>query len=227
VEAAPAPAVEPAPAPAPSGYTLVLIKTGPRSGQLPKEENDAAFAGHFANMQRMSETRQLVVAGPYGERRHDNALRGVFVMASAERAQAAAWAATDPATQAGVFVQEHHALVTDAPFVRALENGLARRAQNLAAGRPAEEGEKMRSYVLLTAEHFDLAERELRPLLDPAGGVYFLARLDDSRAFALLDAETQTEAAERFAPQLAELGAHTLDEWYSSAELMRLVEPGY
>lgn len=211
--------------PAEHAYTLVLIQTGPRSGKLSKEENDRAFAGHFENMGRMAEARQLVVAGPYGEERHDPNLRGLFVLDSAERAEAESWASTDPTARAGVFVLEFHDLATDAPLLRALEADLAWRAQQEAEGRTPNPGEGARPYVLLTAEHGDLARRELAPLLSSEGGVYLLASLDGTRALALLDAEDVAEARERFAPQLENLGAHVLDEWFASSQLARLVEP--
>lgn len=206
------------------GYTLVFLKTGPKSGQLAPEENAQAFAGHFANMARLAEARQLVVAGPFGQERHDPALRGLFVLASAERDQARAWAETDPTTQAGVFVLEYHELATEAALAAALERDLAARAAQAAEGKTPQPGEGARSYVLLTAEHGDLAERELAGLRTAEGGVFLLARLDGTRAFALLDAQDLAEARERFGPQLANLGAHVLDEWFASAELARLVD---
>src|SRR5688572_11146031 len=76
-------------------YTLVLIRTGPRSGQLTAEENQRAFQGHFDNMQRMAEAGQLVLAGPYGERRSAPDLRGIFVLGTKTRTEAEAWAGTD------------------------------------------------------------------------------------------------------------------------------------
>jgi hypothetical protein len=93
-----------------------------------------------------------------------------------------------------------------------------------AEGKTPSPGEGARPYVLLTAEHGELAERELAPLLTREGGVFLLARLDGSRAFALLDAQDLDEARERFAPQLENLGAHELDEWFASGELASLVE---
>ena len=67
------PAASPAPTPAPNQnyddalakrlgadargmkmYVLVLLKTGPKP-DLPKEENERAFAGHFANITRLAE----------------------------------------------------------------------------------------------------------------------------------------------------------------------------
>jgi len=205
-------------------YTLVLIKTGPKSGQLSQEENQRAFAGHFANMGRLAAERKLVVAGPYGTTRSDPELRGIFVLASAERAEAEAWAATDPTTQAGVFRLEFHELATDAPLLRALEADLAWRVEMEAAGKTPSPGDGARPYVLLTAEHGDLARRELGPLLSREGGVFLLAELDGTRALALLDAADVAEARERFAPQLENLGAHVLDDWFASAQLATLVE---
>lgn len=210
--------------PLPPAYTLVFLKTGPKSGQLAQEENAQAFAGHFANMGRLAEARQLLVAGPFGKERHDPALRGLFVLASAQRDEARAWAETDPTTQAGVFVLEYHDLATEAPLAAALERALAREAQREAEGKTPDPAAGARPYVLLTAEHGDLAERELSGLCTREGGVLFLARLDGTRAFALLDANDLAEARERFGPQLESLGAHVLDEWFASAELAGLVQ---
>jgi uncharacterized protein YciI len=206
-------------------HTLVFLRSGPMSGKLSPDENRAAFAGHFTNMGRMAEARQLLVAGPFGPGRHDPDLRGIFVLASGERAEAEGWAATDPTTQAGVFVLEFHDLATDAPLRRALEADLAWRAAEEAAGRTPRPEEGARPYVLLTAEHGDLAQRELAPLRTPEGGVFLLARLDGTRAWAVLDAASAEEARQRFAPQLENLGAHVLDEWFASRQLAHLADP--
>jgi uncharacterized protein YciI len=215
---------EPEEAPVPRGCTLVFLKTGPRSGQLSPDENRRAFEGHFANMERMAGAGQLLVAGPFGQGRHDPTLRGIFVLASAERGEAKRWALTDPTTQAGVFVPEFHDLATEAPLAAALERDLARAAEQKASGRTPEPGEGARPYVLLTAEDGTRAERELAPLRTSAGGVFLIGRLDGSRAFAILDARDLAEARERFAPQLENLGAHVLDEWFASDQLARMVE---
>lgn len=226
-DAAPAaPAREPKPAAEASStpnYTLVLIKTGPQSGKLTKEENDRAFAGHFANMERMSEEGQLLVAGPYGERRHDPDLRGIFVLATSDRAEAERQASTDPTTQAGVFVLEYHTLATTSPLAAALERALAWVDAQKAAGRTPAPGEHARTYVWLTAEHGDLAQREFTPLQNADGGVYLTAALDGTRALVLLDADSLAMAEERFAPQLAEIGTYTLDEWFGTDELAAMV----
>jgi uncharacterized protein YciI len=221
-----APGSTPAGVPAEPGYTLVLIRTGPKSGQLSAEENQRAFAGHFANMERMAREGQLVLAGPYGEARSASDLRGIFVLDTTARTEAEAWAGTDPTTQARVFRLEFHALATAAPLRRALAEDMAWRERELAAGRTPQPGEGGRVYVLLTAEQGEAARRELAPLSSSDGGVLFLARLDGTRALALLDVSSLEEARERFAPQLEHLGPYTLDEWFASAQLARLPELG-
>lgn len=204
-------------------YTLVHLKTGPRSGALSPEENARAFAGHFANMERMAFARQLVLAGPYGETRHDPALRGVFVLDTGDREEARAWAACDPTTQAGVFVQEFHDLRTAVPLEIVLEAGLARLERARAAGEEPQPGDGARPWVLLTAEHGDLAHAELDPLCTPEGGVFLLADLDQGRAWAVLDAANVAEARERFGPQLDAIGVHVLDDWFATDQLPMLV----
>ena len=218
-----APGRAPASAAPPPGCTLVFLETGPKSGQLSKDENDRAFVGHFSNMQRMAAAGQLLVAGPFGEQRHDPALRGLFVLATADRDEARRWAETDPTTQAGIFTLEFHDLATTAPLAAARERDLDRIAQARAAGRTPEPGAGARPYVLLTAEHGDVAERELGGLMTAEGGVFLLGRLDGSRALALLDSANIEEARVRFAPQLENVGAHTLDEWFASGELAGMV----
>jgi hypothetical protein len=109
--------------------------------------------------------------------------------------------------------------------MRALERDLERLAKAEAEGRTPEPGESIRPYVLLTAEHGDLAQREFARLANAEGGVLLLARLDGTRALAILDAQDVAEARERFAPELEHLGAHELDAWYATDELARLVEP--
>ena len=202
-----------------TGYHLVLIKTGPNSGKLSEADSSKAFAGHFANMQRLADARQLLSAGPFGEQRHDPMLRGLFVLATDKRAEAELWASTDPTTLAGVFTLEFHDLVTDAPLRAALERDLARAAADKASGRTPPPTDSMRGYVLLTAESASQAEAELAALKTAAGGVLLLARLDGTRSFAILDAENIAAAKERFAKPLASIGAHTLDEWFASKQI--------
>ena len=207
----------------PPAYTLVFLKTGPKSGTLSQQENQTAFAGHFANMERLASERKLLVAGPFGEARHDPTLRGLFVLASSAPEEARAWAETDPTTMAGVFTLEFHALRTDAALPAALESDLSRRDAAKAEGREPKPGEGARGYVLLSAEHGDIARRELQSL-GSEGGVFLIADLDDTRCLALLDAQNVAEAQQRFGAALARIGSHVLDDWFASDQLARLGE---
>ena len=210
----------PAPGPEKPTHTLVLLKTGPMSGKLDAEANKKAFAGHFENMGRLAEERKLVVAGPFGKTRHDPALRGLFVLATGNRAEAEAWASTDPTTLAGVFTLEFHDLATDAPLVAALERALARDAAAKAEGRTPSPGEGARPYVLLVAEDGEAARRELAAL----PWALLMARLDSTRALVLLDAKDVADAVSQFGPVLERLGVRTLDDWFASDELARMGE---
>ena len=212
-------------APGERALTLVFLKTGPESGKLPKEENERVFAGHFANMARMAEERQLLVAGPFGPVRHDPALRGLFVLDTGDRGLARDWAATDPPTQAGVFVLEYHDLATAAPLAACLERELAKAAAAKAEGRTPQPGEGGRSYVVLTAEDGARARAALAPLVAD-GRVLMLARLDGSRAFALLDATDIDAARQKLGPAGEALGEYVLDSWFGGGELARLPAPG-
>jgi len=210
----------PAGAPAKS-YVLVQLHTGPRSGQLPADEQRAAFAGHFANMQRLADERRLLVAGPYGRAKHDPALRGLFILDTADLAIARELAASDPAVQAGVFVTREFALQTAAPLRALLEAELERVAAMRREGREAQPGEGMRTYVLLTADEASRAERALAPLR-ARGFVLLAARLDGSRAFAVLDATDLAGAKAELAG--ADLGPHVLDEWFGAGGFEQLAQ---
>jgi uncharacterized protein YciI len=204
-------------------FTLVYLKTGPKSGQLGEAENRTAFDGHFSNMAQLAQDHKLVVAGPFGDKRHEPLLRGLFVINSAKRAEATEWAGTDPATRAGVFVLEFHDFVTTAPLVAMLDSVLARDAKAVAEGRHPKPGDGAQAYVLLTSDKFDAAERELTPLLK-GGGVFMLAKVDGSSAFALLDAKNVDEAQQKFAAVLDRIGDCKLDDWFATDQLAHMSE---
>lgn len=205
-------------------YSLVLIRTGPEEGALDAAARREAFAGHFANMERMARERQLLLAGPFGTTRHAGDLRGLFLLDTGERETAEEWAGSDPTTRAGVFVLEFHELATEMPLGALLEAELERLDALEAAGTTPKPGENARAWVVLTAEHGDLARREFGPLTTPQGGVFLLGELDGVRAWAVLDAKDVAEARERFAPELAAIGAHTLDDWFATDLIGTLVE---
>lgn len=85
-------------------YVLVILKTGPT--RVPEgEERKAMFAGHFANMKRLSDQGKLVLAGPFGEGAGD--WRGLYVFATTDVDEARRLTATDPVIVKGEMVAEY------------------------------------------------------------------------------------------------------------------------
>ncbi|MFK3651478.1 YciI family protein [Lysobacter enzymogenes] len=86
-------------------YVLVILKSGPQ--RMPEgEARKAMFAGHFANMERLSEQGKLVVAGPFAA--DPDGWRGLFVFAVKDIEEARALTATDPVIANGEMVAEYH-----------------------------------------------------------------------------------------------------------------------
>jgi uncharacterized protein len=87
-------------------YALVLLKPGPRQ-DLAKEDLDRVFAGHMANINRLSGSGDLVFAGPLEK---NDRYRGIFVFNVKTSAEAEALLATDPAVQAGALAGDVYLL---------------------------------------------------------------------------------------------------------------------
>ena len=86
-------------------YVLVVLKTGPK--RMPDgEAREAMFAGHFANMERLSEQGKLVLAGPF--LKDPAGWRGLFVFAVDDIEEARALAESDPVIVSGEMVAEYH-----------------------------------------------------------------------------------------------------------------------
>jgi len=205
--------------PAAGRYTLVLIKTGERQG-VPAPEQQRVFAGHFENMARLADEGELLVAGPYGSHRSDPALRGVFLLDTADRDEARRIAETDPGFQAGVFRFDYHDFATTADLPRYVEAERAYAARAKAQGREPQPGENGRSYVWLTADHFTGAMS-----LDLSARVVMVGTREDGRQMVLLDALSKADAERRIAPIAASLGDHELDEWFGSRLLFEVLAP--
>ena len=86
-------------------YVLVILKSGPTPVQDP-EKRKAMFAGHFANMERLSAEGKLALAGPFGK--NEQGWRGLFIMPVATVEEARALTETDPVIVAGEMVAEYH-----------------------------------------------------------------------------------------------------------------------
>ncbi len=87
-------------------YVLVILKTGPT--RVPDgEARKAMFAGHMANIQRLSKEGRLAVAGPFGDGKGSD-WRGLFVFAVESIDEAKALVATDPVIINGEMIADYH-----------------------------------------------------------------------------------------------------------------------
>lgn len=86
-------------------YVLVILRTGPE--RVPDgDARKAMFAGHFANMQRLSDEGKLVLAGPFSA--DPDGWRGLFLMAVEDIHEARRLTETDPVIVNGEMVAEYH-----------------------------------------------------------------------------------------------------------------------
>jgi uncharacterized protein YciI len=85
-------------------YILVILKTGNAKIEG-KAIRDSLFAGHFANIKRLSEQKKLVLAGPLSK--NVQSYRGIFILDVKDSAGAAKMLEGDPAIGAGVFTAEY------------------------------------------------------------------------------------------------------------------------
>jgi len=87
-------------------YVLVILKTGPL--RVPDgAKRDAMFAGHFANIERLSKEGKLALAGPFAK--DPDGWRGLFVFAVEGIDEAKSLTETDPVIVNGEMVAEYHA----------------------------------------------------------------------------------------------------------------------
>lgn len=197
--------------------TLVILRTGPRTEPLSKEESRNYFGGHFANMQRLAKQGDLLLAGPYGEHKSANDLRGIFLLKTADRERARELAATDPCFQAGIFRCEFHDLRTTFPLYACQTAELERVAAAEREGKQLPPGSGCRSYVMIT-----ITQHARSQVLANHASVYLLARLNEDRAIAFLDCQNQDEAETLLAPLREQLGEVTIDEWFGTDLLAQM-----
>lgn len=86
-------------------YVLVVLRTGPR--RVPDgEARKTMFAGHFANIERLSKEGKLAIAGPFMS--DPAGWRGLFVLAVDDIDEARRLTESDPVVREGEMVAEYH-----------------------------------------------------------------------------------------------------------------------
>jgi uncharacterized protein YciI len=212
--------------PEPRDYVFVFLKTGPTT-DLTQEERSEAFAGHFANMERMANDGDLLIAGPLGEPKSDEDHRGIFVLDKPTLEEGMALANTDPTTKLGVFVLEGFVFSTEAPLtdLPRLDNA----AEEARLADPDVPDEWVGRMYMLVTSPFSAEAIEAMNTLD---GVLIAGKLHgsgpdadsdgepDDEVLAWLDAETEEEAEAMLGGQ----PGWTLHGWYGSAEVEKMAE---
>ena len=84
---------------------LAFLTRGAKWTPEKTPQTEAIQKAHMDNINRLAETKKLVVAGPFGD---NGTLRGIFVFKVASLAEAKALAETDPAVQAGRLALDIH-----------------------------------------------------------------------------------------------------------------------
>jgi len=86
-------------------YVMVILKTGPNDKTIIDENKRAEiFKGHFSNMKNLAETKQLILAGPFGD--PEGIRRGLYIFNVKTVKEAQKLVMTDPAVAAGIFKPE-------------------------------------------------------------------------------------------------------------------------
>jgi uncharacterized protein YciI len=84
-------------------YVLVILKTGSNNLE-PGAKRDSLFAGHFNNINKMSELKKLVVAGPMSD--NEKSYNGIFILDVKSFEEAKALLDNDPTIKEKIFDPE-------------------------------------------------------------------------------------------------------------------------
>ena len=84
---------------------LAFLTRGPKWTPERTPQSEEIQKAHMGNINRLAETKKLVVAGPFGD---NGQLRGIFVFKVASLEEAKGLAATDPAVKAGRLALDVH-----------------------------------------------------------------------------------------------------------------------
>ena len=84
-------------------YVMAFLKSGPNRDQPPEQATELQKA-HMANIVKMAEAGQLVLAGPFGK--NDQGIQGIYIFNVSTIEEAKALTNSDPAIKAGRLVME-------------------------------------------------------------------------------------------------------------------------
>jgi uncharacterized protein len=204
-------------------YVLALLRSGPSGADLSPEERVQLMQGHLANINRLAQEGDLLVAGPFGMPNPDPTLRGIFVFRGGDVAHVRELCASDPTVKASVLVPELFPMRAPAAMLRLHDLDMEAEAAQPADAPPTF---NMRVYGFYLAPQADQAARALAaPIAD--GRVLLLGRLGGERkgqALLLLDAPDADAARALLEPILQGGDAGPVFPWYGSASLARLPE---
>ena len=164
-----------------------------------RPRSSPAFAGHFGFIEASAERGELLVAGPFGQPKDIDDLRGLFLFDASDEAEIAALGAGDPTTRMGVFQQDAMTLDT-LDRLRRLPEML--RDREVERARSREAGPDMASYTVLFADDGPAALSALGTSLF-ADRVVLLGRLGAPREdelFGILDVVDPEEVRARLPP---------------------------
>lgn len=201
-------------------YVLVVLNRGPAVASLSDAERQTIQAEHLANIGRLAEAGNIVVAGPFGRENHDPTQRGIFIFDVATLEEAEALTRTDPAVIGGVLTMELSRMTTDADLRGALAAELAEQQAARDAGRERPMSETIRAYVLVRADDGAKADRVIAEAV-PSDRIVVTARLDDGGTFSIIDSTSVAEVRGWLDGRQDAIGSMTIDEWYAGALLVR------
>src|SRR5262245_52576773 len=87
-------------------YYVVLLRRGPKWTSAVTPETSAVSKAHMDNIERLTQSGQMLVAGPFLDQNGDKALTGMFILRVGSAGEAKSLAESDPAVKAGRFVYE-------------------------------------------------------------------------------------------------------------------------
>lgn len=210
---------------APDRFGLVILRTGEDPPDFTAEEQSEAFAGHFGFMEASAKRQELLLAGPFGQPKDVDDLRGLFVFDASDEEEIAALGAGDPTTRMGVFRQDVMTLDT-LDLLRRLPEML--RDRELERARSRETGPDMVSYTVLFADDGPAALDALGTSLF-ADRVVLLGRLGPPREdelFGILDVADPEEVRARLAAAGFDVTGVELARWYATPVLREFTSPG-